>query len=126
MSEENSILDSVKKLLLDVDDETFEILKPAISQLISLTESELKGLLNSELLVKDEEGTKVPQDLNYIVIQVVLKRFVRIGKEGLQGYSQSGQTYTFPTNKSDFDEYQSVIDRLNTNAQTAGKMLYFL
>lgn len=50
----------------------------------------------------------IPQELEYIVMEVALKRFNRIGQEGMQSYSQEGLSMTFA--ESDFEEYASEIE----------------
>lgn len=52
--------------------------------------------------------TNVPVEYEYIVSDVTIKRFNRIGNEGMQAYSQEGLSMTFPD--SDFDEYTDEID----------------
>lgn len=50
----------------------------------------------------------IPEKLEYIVTDICIKRFNRIGNEGMSSYSQEGQSMTFPD--SDFDEYQGEIN----------------
>lgn len=49
----------------------------------------------------------VPTQLEYIVVDVSLKRFNRIQNEGMQSYSEEGLSFTFQD--SDFDEYRDEI-----------------
>lgn len=57
----------------------------------------------SELLGVSE----VPQEKSYISYEVTLKRFNRIGQEGMESFSQEGLSMTFPD--SDFAEYSKEI-----------------
>lgn len=87
-----SIIDDVKKLLNGTVDEKLEIV-----------ERRTKERLSS--LVKLDN---VPDQLDYISYEVTLKRFNRIGQEGMTSYTQEGLSMVFPD--SDFSEYQQEID----------------
>lgn len=63
-----------------------------------LTKRRLKALLKEE---------NIPFSLSYIVTDVTLKRYNRIGNEGMASYSQDGLSFSFPD--SDFKEYASEI-----------------
>ena len=69
-----SIIDDVKKLLNGTLDEKLEIV-----------ERRTKERLSS--LVKLDN---VPDQLDYISYEVTLKRFNRIGQEGMSSYTQEG------------------------------------
>lgn len=58
-------------------------------------------------LLRLSESESVPTKFNYIIQEVMLKRFNRIGNEGFKSYSEAGEALTFPD--SDFDEYQNEI-----------------
>lgn len=51
----------------------------------------------------------VPEGLEFIVIEVTLKRYNRIGAEGMSSESQDGRSSTYEP--KDFDEYLPIIDR---------------
>lgn len=87
-----TIIDDVKKLLNGTLDEKLEIV-----------ERRTKERLSS--LVKLDN---VPDQLDYISYEVTLKRFNRIGQEGMTSYTQEGLSMVFPD--SDFSEYQQEID----------------
>ncbi|MDU4834602.1 MAG: phage head-tail connector protein, partial [Enterococcus faecium] len=63
------------------------------------TSERMKTLLNTQ---------EVPKEFETVVYEVSLKRFNRIGQEGMQSYSQEGLSMAFPD--SDFSEYQNEID----------------
>ena len=72
--------------------------------------SELTRQRLCQLLGKDE----VPTELEYIYNEVCIKRFNRLGNEGMDSFSQEGMTLNF--SNSDFDEFQVDIDNwLNNN-----------
>ena len=56
---------------------------------------------------------EVPEEFEYISYEVTLKRFNRIGQEGMQSYSQEGLSMAFPD--SDFDEYTDEINKWKDN-----------
>ncbi|TYQ35617.1 phage head-tail connector protein, partial [Enterococcus faecium] len=66
----------------------------------------MKTLLNTK---------EVPKEFETVVYEVSLKRFNRIGQEGMQSYSQEGLSMAFPD--SDFSEYQNEIDEFKRKDQ---------
>ena len=91
-------LDNVKMLLSIDDDKQDELLK-----IINNTEKRLISLLPLET-------EEIPERLEYIVEEVSVKRFNRVGAEGMTQESIDGRSNTFQSN--DFDEYMDVIDAL--------------
>lgn len=87
-------LDSVK-LLLD----NTEGMDDKLNAIIDLTESRLKTLLAQ---------SSVPDELQYIVIEVTLIRFNRIGSEGVSSHTVEGESMSF--NDNDFSSFQDDID----------------
>ena len=87
-----SILDDVKRLLGGTPDERLEII-----------ERRTKERLASMLGVSD-----VPNEFEYITYEVTLKRFNRIGNEGMKSVGQEGLSMSFPD--SDFDEYTQEFE----------------
>lgn len=68
----------------------------------------VKAELLSRLPIDMRED--VPEGLEFIVIEVTLKRYNRIGAEGMSSESQDGRSSTYEP--KDFDEYLPIIDRL--------------
>jgi len=66
----------------------------------------------------------IPKELNYILIEVAIKRFNRLKNEGMTSYSQEGESITF--NSSDFDDFISDIQQWradnNKNEKSLGKV----
>lgn len=87
----------VKKLLTGSVDDKLEVIERRTSERIVF----LLGLIGV--------SETVPHELEYVAYEVTLKRFNRIGNEGMQSYSQEGESMTFPD--SDFDEYADIFDR---------------
>lgn len=93
-----SLTEDIKSLLSGTPDERLEVIeKRTCERLLVIIDSNLK---------------EVPPELDYIVMDVVLKRFNRIGQEGMQSYSQEGLSMTFA--ESDFDEFIDDIKRWKT------------
>ncbi|MEG2253854.1 MAG: phage head-tail connector protein [Vagococcus sp.] len=84
-------------------DDVKTLLKGSIDDRLDVIERRTKGRLASLLGVDS-----VPPEFDDISYEVTLKRFNRIGQEGMQSYTQEGLSMAFPD--SDFSEYQSEID----------------
>ena len=94
------MLDDVK-LLLGIDgDERDELL----SLLIANAETQVLGRLQGLDLVPKT----VPDTLAYIIPELVVARFNRIGSEGLSQESVEGYSATY--NANDLSAYESVIE----------------
>ncbi|MEB7841803.1 phage head-tail connector protein [Enterococcus lactis] len=93
------IADDIKKLLKGTIDEKLEVIERR-------TNERMKILLNTQ---------EVPKEFETVVYEVSLKRFNRIGQEGMQSYSQEGLSMAFPD--SDFSEYQNEIDEFKRKDQ---------
>ncbi len=93
------IADDIKKLLKGTLDEKLEVIERR-------TNERMKTLLNTK---------EVPKEFETVVYEVSLKRFNRIGQEGMQSYSQEGLSMAFPD--SDFSEYQNEIDEFKRKDQ---------
>lgn len=87
-----AVIDDVKALL-GIEDEDNKL-----KVIITLTENRLKALIGQ---------TEVPSELEYIVTEVSIARFNRIGSEGLSGHTVEGEALTFKDN--DFDSYADDI-----------------
>lgn len=87
-----AVIDDVKALLgiKDEDDK--------LKVIITLTENRLKTLIGTQY---------VPEELEYIVTEVSISRFNRIGSEGVSSHSVEGETMAFTDN--DFDAFADDI-----------------
>ncbi|HGF7464091.1 TPA: phage head-tail connector protein [Enterococcus faecium] len=94
-----TIAEDIKKLLKGTLDEKLEVIERR-------TNERMKTLLNTQ---------EVPKEFETVVYEVSLKRFNRIGQEGMQSYSQEGLSMAFPD--SDFSEYQNEIDEFKRKDQ---------
>lgn len=91
-------IDDVKTLLAISDDTQDSLLNVIVKN----TEASLKVKLH--LLTIDE----IPEALNYIVVEVAVRRFNRVRNEAMSGYSQEGESITFKDN--DFDDFLDDIN----------------
>lgn len=64
----------------------------------------------------------VPAELEYIPVEVSLKRFNRIGAEGMKSVSQEGESMSFPD--SDFNEYLYDINKYSKSTFGLGKVRF--
>ncbi|MCT3126531.1 phage head-tail connector protein, partial [Lactococcus lactis] len=99
-----AITDDIKKLLGGSSDERLEVIEKRTRERL--------------LLILGSDIKEVPSELEYVVLDVSLKRFNRIGQEGMQSYSQEGLSMTF--SESDFDEYADEIESWRKSKETEG------
>lgn len=106
-----TILENVKELLgnpKNIDDK--------LNVIIELTQKRLGNLLS----VKE-----VPEELEYIVVEVSVIRFNRIGSEGISSHSVEGESMSF--NDDDFDSYDKDIRSwLNNQSDLKKGRVHFL
>ncbi|GKS80727.1 hypothetical protein LPAF129_04120 [Ligilactobacillus pabuli] len=80
---------------------------------------------NTEQALRFKLGLKpsddLPTELDYITLEVGIKRYNRIANEGMSQYSQEGETITFKLN--DFDEFADDIDQWKNNNDKKPKSL---
>src|SRR5690625_422636 len=85
------------KTLLGIKDN----LQDAVLDIIITNVSEhLKALL----------GKDIPETLNFIVEEISIRRYNRIGTEGMRSESVEGHNVTFYDLKDDFEPYMDIID----------------
>lgn len=104
-------LDSIKALLGTLGTQYESI----ISQIAHMTEQRLKVLISSD---------EVPQELSYIVIEVSVARFNRIGSEGLSSHNVEGEQMTW--SNDDFKPYAKDIEAYlkNKTNSTQGRVRF--
>lgn len=51
--------------------------------------------IEAQLKVRLDFITEIPEELNYIVVESTIKRFNRVGEEGMESYSQEGQSIKY-------------------------------
>lgn len=83
------------KLLLGISDNSLD---EKLEWILEATEKRLSMLLG---------GEDVPESLRYIITEVSVIRFNKIGSEGLSSHGVEGESLTFAAN--DFDGYMDEI-----------------
>lgn len=101
------MLDTIKTLLGIKDSEQDEVL----TIIIENVQNHLKTLL----------GKEIPTSLNFIVTEVVAKRYNRLGSEGMQSESVEGHSVTFQDASTDFLPYEKIIDANKEVTEVRGR-----
>ena len=83
-----------------------------IEKLINGTQAEQLAVIES--MTRDRltillGGLTIPEELEYIVTEVSVKRFNRIGSEGAQHHNVEGETFVW----SDTDDFAGYMDEIN-------------
>ena len=103
-------------LLLGLSDATDEI-KDKVQTILDMTEQRLTMLL----------GTAVPSVLSYIVVEVAIARYNRIGSEGVGTHSVQGESLHWNTD-DDFkpykDDIQAWLDAQDDPTITKGRIRF--
>lgn len=87
------------KLMLSISDDKSDSL---LNLIIRNTQLALKFKLS---LGQNDE---LPSELDYIVLEVCVRRYNRLKNEGMSSYSQEGESITFKSD--DFDDFLSDIE----------------
>lgn len=102
------------KLLIGLDDDKQD---KQIQKIIDVTERRLISMLP-----KDEKA--VPTSLDWVVEEVAVKRYNRVGAEGMESESIDGRSTKFQEN--DFDEYLTIIeDEFPTSSSRKGSVTFY-
>lgn len=110
--DKKAILQQVKQLKGITDN----VQDSQINTLIDLTEKALLSHL--------PEGTDtVPDKFGYMVTEVTVKRYNRLGSEGLKKKSLEGLTLEF--SDSDFDQYRHLFEGDNRPSDGEGVVMFF-
>ncbi|MDY2991631.1 MAG: phage head-tail connector protein [Hornefia butyriciproducens] len=81
-----------------------------LQTIISMTTSRLKVLLGVQT---------VPEELSYIITEIAVVRYNRIGSEGLSSHSVEGESQSW--SDTDFAPYQEEIDAYKAAQQTPAR-----
>lgn len=79
--------------------------------LLSLISRSTRQVLN---YIKED---KLPEELEYIVIELVIARYNRIGSEGLNSENSDGVSFSY--NNNVLDDYRNDLDRYINNKNSA-------
>lgn len=89
-----------------------------IDRLIANVESRLKVWL------KQNAGlTAIPEELMFIVEELVVNRYNKIGSEGMKSESIEGRSVSFT--EDDFKPYQAILETYIPKTEDVGKVMFF-
>lgn len=110
-----AMLDKIKTLL-GIDD---NLQDSVISVIIDDVNSHLLLLIKKDV---------VPKPLEYIVREISVRRFNRLGSEGYRSESTEGHSVSFYDLDKEFDPYLSIIDDFlddDNKRSRRGKVMFF-
>lgn len=101
-----------------------------LKTMLQLETTDQDGLLN--LIIKNttkalrfklglNAGKEFPGELDYIVLEVCVRRYNRLKNEGMASYSQEGESITFKSD--DFDDFLSESINLRWGAKTDSDLI---
>lgn len=108
------------KTLLNIQDDAQDAV---LDILIEDVESHLLGLLKKV----NKTIIEVPSELEYIVRNITIRQYNRIGSEGFKSESVEGHTINFYELKDEFDPYLTIIEDYEEDDDTSydrGKVLF--
>lgn len=105
------MLARIKTLLAIADDSQDEKLQT----ILELTISRLASLLGTDT---------VPSSMDYIAIEVAVRRFNRIGSEGMSSHGVEGESISFQEN--DFSDFMDEIDTWRREQKNPKARIRFL
>lgn len=65
----------------------------------------------------------VPEEIEFIVVEVATKRFNRIGAEGMSSEAQDGRSSSYESN--DFEEYKGILNNLYFKDEKKGFVNFY-
>lgn len=103
------------KIIVDIQD---SLQDSQIDRLIANIEARLKVWL------KQNAGlTAIPEELMFIVEEVTVSRYNRIGSEGMKSESVEGRSISFTDD--DFMPYMSILETYIPSSKQPGKVMFF-
>ena len=69
-----------------------------ITEIVNITESKILNYINA---------TEMPKELDFVLIELAIQRFNRIGSEGISSESVDGRTTSYD---DDFNNYKVYLD----------------
>ncbi|MGF7014246.1 hypothetical protein HNR27_001597 [Ornithinibacillus bavariensis] len=113
MSEVQPMIERIKTLL-GIEDSLQD--KP-LNIIIENVTSHLLGKLRKI----NKSITEVPADLNYVIEEISIRRYNRIGTEGAKAESVEGHRIEFYDLDKDFAPYQEIIDDYKDDSEDKPK-----
>lgn len=108
------MLDDVKTLIgLSAEDDSQD---EKLKLVIELASARLAALLGTE---------SVPAEMEYIAVEASVRRFNRIGSEGMQTHNVEGESIAYKDN-SDFTDFMDDIEAYRSAHSNARRKIRFL
>jgi len=117
-------MDEIKKnvkIVLNIQD---NLQDPVLDVLIK----NVRNLLLGKLRKVNKSIKEIPEELEYIIEEVTLRRFNRIGSEGMKSESVEGHKIDFYDLDKELDPYLDIIDDYVEDEESKpkrGKVLFF-
>lgn len=97
-----------------------------IKTLLQISDTDQDPLLNTIISnvtahLKVKLGKDVPSELNFIITEIAVRRFNRIGTEGMKSESVEGHSVSFYDLEKEFVPYHDVIDKFKAEDGTSTK-----
>ena len=89
------LLNRVKVLLGITNNDNEELLR----EIIEITEAKILNYINS---------SELPKQLEFVLVELSIKRFTRIGSEGFTSETVDGKTMSYE--ESEFEGYEKYLD----------------
>ncbi|TYS87575.1 phage head-tail connector protein [Rossellomorea aquimaris] len=109
-----TIKDNVK-IIVGIQD---DLQDSQIDRLITNVEARLKVWL-----MQNAGLPGIPEELMFIVEELVVNRYNKIGSEGMKSESIEGRSVTFT--EDDFKPYHSILGTYIPKTETSGKVMFF-
>ena len=106
-----NFLENVKKRILITDDKQDDQLQVIIDN------------VKKELAMLPTIEDNVPEEIEFIVVEVATKRYNRIGAEGMTSETQDGRSSSYE--KGDFEEYNKILDNLYYKDEKKGYVNFY-
>lgn len=105
------------KSLLDIDDAQDKQLNTVVKM--------VKATLLGKLISAGAEVTELPQELEYIVVEISIRRYNRLGSEGFKSELVEGHRIDFYDLNQEFDPYLDIIESYGDTAKfKRGKVVF--
>lgn len=110
--DEKGNLTSLKTMLAISEDDTSQ--DEQLKQILSMESDRLRNKIHKKT------SNEIPSELNYILIEVSIRRFNLLKNEGMANYSQEGETIGYEDDE--FDDFMDDINRylIDNEAQSRG------
>ena len=101
------LLNRIKTLLGISDNEEL------INEIIELTKSKILNYINE---------TELPKELEFVLVELAIQRYNRIGSEGIASESVDGKSVSY---EDDFEKYKTYLDDyIHRNGTSKGYKLF--